>query len=389
MIRKTITGPRLRPPPRSSQVAVWLTAAVRLCYFGSWILCQGSVPLPLFVSVSGLCRPHQRTKPAMKNVKASKIHPHVPFLYEMAKSFFETARLGLDPLLEDIDGYQKLALGKDGRPLPPERVSRKFGQLSRSKFFGHVGGSLAATTNLGLAYVHTLRLLSFLTQQKDALPRNANNPNLPKLYDALPDDTQKTINKLFNEVDAHDFHLEVSAGSFPEDRNDETPSGGSDLRSALTKWQAQGMLQDSHLSLTESGVIRVFIPLKAVLVLGSIFENQIAPTLGIDYKPMDKQMSSRTEDPQLEWDGERISVSLPDKLGRTFEASWVPAVTSVVRIRESGTQAWSPGFETPFNKCTFIDLKPDTEYDVQLTHKNDAGESEPAISSFKTAPSSK
>ena len=37
--------------------------------------------------------------------------------------------------------------------------------------------------------------------------------------------------------------------------------------------------------------------------------------------------------------------------------------------QESGTEAWSPGFETPFNKCSFVDLKPDTEYDVQVTHK--------------------
>lgn len=322
----------------------------------------------------------------MKNVTANKLQPHVPFLYEMATSFFEAARLGLDPVLMAIDGYQELGVGNDGRRLPAEHVSRKFAQLSRSAFFRHVGASLAATTNLGLAYVHTLRLLSFLTQQKDTLPRNANKPNLPKLYDALPDATQRSLNRLFNEVDAHDFEIEVSAGSFPEDSNDEALSGGRGLRSALTEWQAQGMLQDSHLSLTGTKIIRVFIPLRAVLVLDRILANQIAPKLGVDYKTMDKQMSGRTEKPQLKWDGEEISVSLPDKLGRPFEASWNPVVTSIVRIKESGGQVWSPGFETPFGGCTFVDLKPDTEYDVQVTHKNDAGESEPVISSFKTAP---
>ena len=104
---------------------------------------------------------------------------------------------------------------------------------------------------------------------------------------------------------------------------------------------------------------------------------------------MDQQMSSRTENPVLRWDGEMISVSLPDKLGRVLEARWNPTVTSVVRIRESGTEAWSPGFETPFNMCSFVDLKPDTEYDVQVTHKNDVGESKPSISSMKTDPKSK
>ena len=97
-------------------------------------------------------------------------------------------------------------------------------------------------------------------------------------------------------------------------------------------------------------------------------------------------MSSRTENPQLKWEGKMIFVSLPDKLGRTHEARWHPTITAVIRIRESGTEAWDPGFETPFNMCSFVDLKPDTEYDVQVTHKNEAGESEPSITTMKTDP---
>ncbi len=323
-------------------------------------------------------------KPAMKNVTANKLQPHVPFLYEMAISFFEAARLGLDPVLRDIDGYRELGLDNDGKPLPLEHVTHKFAQLSRGVFFRHVGACLAATTNLGLAYVHTLRLLSYLTQQKDALPRNVNKPNLPKMYDTLPDATQKELSGLFSEVDAHDFEMEVSTGSFPEENKDQAQIRVQDFRSKLTEWQSQGMLQDSHLTLIDSKVIRVFIPLRAILVLDRILANQVAPILGVDYKIMDEQMSSRTENPQLKWDDGRITVSLPDKLGRTFEASWIPVVTSIVRIRESGSQVWSPGFETPFVGCTFVDLKPDTEYELQVTHKNEAGESEPAISSFRT-----
>ena len=322
----------------------------------------------------------------MKNVTASKSQPNVPFLYEMAVSFFEAARFGLDPVLEEIGGYKELTIEADGSRPPPEHVSRKLSQLSPSAFFRHVGTSLAATTNLGLAYVHTLRLLSFLTRQKDSLPRGANKLILPKLYDALPDSTQESLNKLYNDVGAHDFYMEVSTQSFTEESGDEAPSRDRGLRPALAEWQTRGILHDSHLSITETSVIRVFIPFRAVLVLDSILANQIAPALGITYKPMDNQMSNRTGNPQVEWDGNRISVSLPDKLGRTFEASWVPAVTSIVRIRESGTQAWSPGFETPFFKGAFRDLKPDTEYDVQVTYKGDEGEREQKISSFKTDP---
>ena len=164
------------------------------------------------------------------------------------------------------------------------------------------------------------------------------------------------------------------------------------FRSTLAYWQSRGMMQDSHFALSgasRESVLRIFVPLRAVLILDRILAEQIAPKLGRKYITMDQQLSSRTEDPQLRWDGKMISVSLPDKLGRTLEARWNPTVTSVVRIKEFGTEAWSPGFETPFNQCSFVDLKPGTEYDVQVTHKNDAGESEPAIVSIKTGPREK
>ena len=181
----------------------------------------------------------------------------------------------------------------------------------------------------------------------------------------------------------------MSVGPFPEESRDEPQSGARNFRSMLAYWQSRGMLHDSHLSLSgtsRASVIRIYIPLRSMLVLDRILADHIAPRLGQDYTPMDHQMSSRTENPRLMWNGKMISVLLPDKLGRTIEAQWNPTVTSVVRIRESGTQTWSPGFETPFNRCSFVDLKPDTEYDVQVTQKNDVGESPPAITSIKTGP---
>ena len=318
-----------------------------------------------------------------------KFQPCVPFLYEMVISLFEAARAGLDPVLEDIDGYRALETDHEGVPTPPDHVARKFAELPRSATFRHVGACLSATTNLGLAYVHTFRLLSYLTQNKDGLPPNATKPNLTKLYDALALDLRETLSKLFSQVGTHDFEMEISTGKFFEENRDDVQVKGRDFRSTLTYWQSHGMLQNSHLSLSStksSFKLRVFIPLRAVLVLDSIIAKHIAPKLGRDYKTMDAQMSSRTKNPILKWDDGMIQVSLPDKLGRTLEASWSPTVTSVVRIREVGTATWSPGFETPFNKCSFVDLKPDTEYELQVTHKNDAGESEPTISTIKTDP---
>lgn len=320
-----------------------------------------------------------------------KLQPHVPFLYEMIMSFFEAARTGLDPVLEDIDGYRDLETDHEGLPAPPDHVMRKFAELPMGVTFHHVGACLSATTNLGLAYVHSFRLLSFLTQNKDGLPPNAAKPNLTKLYDALPVALRESLSGLYSQVDTHDFEMEISTGKFSEETREEEQVRGRDFRSTLTYWQSRGMLQDSHLSLScakSSFELRVFIPLRAVLVLDSIIAKHIAPILGRDYKTMDVRMSSRTENPILKWDDGLIKVSLPDKLGRILEASWRPTITSVVRIREVGSAAWSPGFETPFNQCSFVDLKPDTEYELQVTHKNDAGESEPTISRIKTDPES-
>ena len=68
------------------------------------------------------------------------------------------------------------------------------------------------------------------------------------------------------------------------------------------------------------------------------------------------------------------------------DARWDQTVTFVVRIREVGTERWSFGFETPLTSCRFVDLKPDTEYEMKVTSKNDAGESSPTTSKIRTKP---
>ena len=325
----------------------------------------------------------------MSESDTQKYHPNVPFIYGMVISFFEAARATLDPVLQAIDGYRELQTDHDGRPAAPDHVARKFAELPSSMVISYVGACLCATTNLGFAYVHSFRLLSFLTRYKDALPANAAKPHLARLFDALPTTTQDALSNIYHQVGVHDFEMELNTGPSPKENGNEDTSSGLDFRSTLAYWQSRGMLHDSQFALSgdsRASVIRIFLPLRSVLVLDRILAEQIAPRLGREYRTMDQQMSSRTENPQLMWDGETISVSLPDKLGRTLEARWNPTVTSVVRIRESGTEAWSPGFETPFNKCSFVDLEPDTEYDVQVTHKNNVGEGEPAITSIKTGP---
>ena len=325
----------------------------------------------------------------MTEADNQRSHPHLPFLYEMVISFFEVARETLDPILEAIGGYRELETDHDGRPVAPDLVTRKFAELPSGEAVRYVGACMSATSNLGLAYVHSFRLLSFLVQNKDALPSNETRPHLAKLFDALPAASREALCNVYERVGAHDFEMEISVGPFAEKASDKPPSGGRGFRSTLAYWQSNEMLHDSHLFLSGAGrasVIRIFIPLRSMIVLDRILANQIAPRLGREYRIMDQQMSSRTEDPVLKWQDNMVHVSLPNKLGRTLEASWKPTVTSVVRIKESGAKAWSPGFETPFNTCSFVDLKPNTEYDVQVTHKNEVGESVPAITSIKTGP---
>lgn len=90
--------------------------------------------------------------------------------------------------------------------------------------------------------------------------------------------------------------------------------------------------------------------------------------------------------PRIEWKDGEYFVSLPLEEGQVLEAKWRPEVTSVVRVREAGADSWGPGFETPLNGCSFVGLKPDTEYEMQLTHKNSVGEGPAVIKRIRTSP---
>ena len=91
--------------------------------------------------------------------------------------------------------------------------------------------------------------------------------------------------------------------------------------------------------------------------------------------------------PRIHWDGSTWSVSLPLQEGNVLDASWKPGLAYVVRIREAGTnEAWSRGFETPLTHISFADLKPDTEYEIQVCTKTDAGEGQPQLVRIRTSP---
>ncbi len=92
--------------------------------------------------------------------------------------------------------------------------------------------------------------------------------------------------------------------------------------------------------------------------------------------------------PEIEWEDNQWSVTLPLDDGRTVNATWKPAIVYIVRIREVGAadRDWSFGFETPVGSFTFVDLKPDTEYEVQVRTKNRGREGPPGIFRVRTGP---
>lgn len=328
----------------------------------------------------------------MNGTDTNEPHPHVPFLYEMATSFLETAKDTLDPTLEAMDGYGELETDKHGRPSPPDRVARRLQELPPEDIVAHVGACLSATTSLGLAYVHSFRLLSLLAQDKDALPAGTARPDLVRLFDALTPACRKALSEIYSQAASHDLEMEIGAGPSLEGTDDDGPANGRDFRSTLADWQEREMLHESHLSRLgpdRGSAIRIFVPLRSLLILDRIIADLIAPRLGRRHETIAQRMSSHAKGPGLRWDEGMIQVSLPRRMGRTLEARWKPSVTSVVRIRESGTATWTPGFETPFDTCSFVGLKPETKYEVKVTKRNDAGESEPAIASQTTLPERK
>lgn len=316
-----------------------------------------------------------------------KLHPHVPFLYKMTVSFFEMAKENAEPVLQAIDGCRESEIDAYGRPKAPNHVTDKIKDLPPTEMINVVGTCLSAATNLGLAYAHALRLLNLLTQGKDVLSAEVTTLNLVKLFDALPGYTQQKLHDIYDKVKMHDLEMEIASKEFPAEHRDCGSEIDEGFRATLAYWQSQKLLQDSHFSLFGQGdrtVLRLFVPFRSIVILDKIVAEQLAPQLNATYETVDQRKVQYDKGPVLEWDADMIHIALPKRFGRTLDARWKPDITSVIRIKESGTEMWSPGFETPLNQCSFVDLKPDTEYEVKLTHKNEAGESEPVISSMRT-----
>ena len=100
----------------------------------------------------------------------------------------------------------------------------------------------------------------------------------------------------------------------------------------------------------------------------------------------------RQEKPPVSWDAKKKTFSIVlsglNSVGAEdgVEAEWNPPFTYVIRIREANAGSWSFGFETPLTACGFVDLKPDTGYEVEIRPKNSSGESDPILVKVRTSP---
>lgn len=91
--------------------------------------------------------------------------------------------------------------------------------------------------------------------------------------------------------------------------------------------------------------------------------------------------------PPVAWNGESYEICLPwPNVPRRqwLEVEVKPKVTYVVRVRELGARQWLAGVETPLTTCTLVELKPNTDYEMEVRAKSVAGESDPAIVTCRT-----
>ena len=314
-------------------------------------------------------------------------------LYGVVLSLFGHARDIADPVLLALDGYEFLGVDKQGRPLPPDHVAKKLNEFAPDEVHELIASSVAATNCLGYSYIYALLLLNLLESGSQTSAIDGVEPDLVPLFDALPDHVKQALSATYSAVASQDFEIQIRRHSFQEppdkeSREDTDTDGRRSFRTQLDMWQRSRKLHGSYLNvfgeITGSSTVTLMLPLRSILVLDRIIGDHIAPRMGKEYIRMDPDMSGRSAIPTLEWDGTQVSVELPNRRGNILRARWQPSTVSVIRIRPIGSKEWSPGFETPLNHCTFTGLEPDTEYEIQLTHKDAAGEGLPEIARTKT-----
>ena len=310
--------------------------------------------------------------------------------FAMIHSFLKAAVDALDdPVFTQVGAREPIDTDDSGRPRAPDALVRRVGRLQPQEGARLVSSSCVAAVNLGCAYEHAFKLINHIETGKDMSLRPEEGKRLDRLYDELPDSVRSELDAVYQDVKSHEFEIEEAFGAQPGTFTDYREGAGSSaFGRQLNYWQSNDLLRGTHEKYADPDVpfhARILIPLRSVEIVDRILSDVLAPRLGLQYTRLTREVPL-SEQPKVEWKDATLFVSLPDKRGRVISASWKPTVTSVVRIRRVGDEKWSIGFETPLNGCSFVGLEAGVEYDVKVTHKNAAGESEPVY--VKVQPSS-
>lgn len=97
---------------------------------------------------------------------------------------------------------------------------------------------------------------------------------------------------------------------------------------------------------------------------------------------MNAPRNNEKQEPRLDWDGSKhrwdVLLPLQDEAGNVVKANWNQNVWTVLRIRKQAQGSeWSPGFETPISSIMFSDFDPCTVYELEMWHRNSAGNDGP------------
>ena len=308
--------------------------------------------------------------------------------FALVHSFLRAAVDALDdPVLGQIGARDPIGLEESGKPLPPTALVESMKQLNPLDQAKLVSCSCVASANLAHAYEHAFKLAKRLSTNERSVRQEQDTSRLDRLYGELPLSLRQKIDAIYDSSTSVEFEFEESMGaSGLASEIDDAGSGSSAFQRQLNYWETHDLLRGSHAKYFDASIpfqTRIVIPLMSLEIVDRILSEVLSPRLNLEYTRITEDVVPQ-ENPGIEWKESMFHVSLPDKRGRVIKARWKPAITSVVRIRPLGEEQWSVGFETPLHGCSFVGLEPDTEYEVQVTHKNEHGESEPALSKLRT-----
>lgn len=300
--------------------------------------------------------------------------------FAIVHSFLVAAADALDnPVFRVLRTHISPGKASTGKPLPPNELAKRMRRLAPDDSAKLVSLCCIASTSLGYAYEHAFRLLSDIEPDSRSRQPQGEGMGLDELYDVLPDQARGDLDTAYANVTSHEFEFQEGDGSrFP---NRGPGTGSTPFRQHLNYWQSAGLLRESHVQYASSDTTffaTLLMPFRSVEMVDRILAEVLAPRLGLKYARITNYSPPESfppgQGPKIEWTGETVQVSLPDRRGRVVEASWKPTATSIVRIRERGKEEWSLGFETPLNTCSFAGLKPGVSYDVEVTSRGGTGD---------------